>query len=195
MPVSGIVSRPTYGPLTIDPAGRRHLFVADHAFEPDPSVFAALPAEAPVELWRALGEVRVGSGASPRANALSRDFRSTTQLLDALAYRLERERVGLRLYGVGLESFVWDVARLARELGMDSSEYRLSHVGSNRRRVYCVHCRAITENVATNVVACSGCGAKLFVRDHFSRRLAAFMGFQIDAEAPGEVPPIEEAFP
>ena len=39
-----------------------------------------------------------------------------------------------------------------------------------------------------NVTPCPGCGAQLFVRDHFSRRLAAFMGVKVDAEAPGEFP-------
>jgi hypothetical protein len=34
----------------------------------------------------------------------------------------------------------------------------------------------------------------LLVRDHYSRRLGAFMGVCIDAEAPGEIPPAE-AFP
>jgi hypothetical protein len=32
------------------------------------------------------------------------------------------------------------------------------------------------------------------VRDHFSRRLGAFMGVMVDAEAPGEIPAIEEVF-
>jgi hypothetical protein len=34
----------------------------------------------------------------------------------------------------------------------------------------------------------------LLVRDHYSRRLAAFQGVCIDAEVPGDVPPVEEAF-
>ena len=79
-------------------------------------------------------------------------------------------------------------------MGLDKDEYDLTHAGSERRRVYCIHCRAFTENVATNIVACSGCGAHLLVRDHFSRRLAAFMGVQVDAEIPGGLPSIEEAF-
>jgi hypothetical protein len=43
-------------------------------------------------------------------------------------------------------------------------------------------------------VKCAGCGRHLFVRDHYSRRLAAYMGVMADAEAPGELPPIEEVF-
>jgi len=43
-------------------------------------------------------------------------------------------------------------------------------------------------------VQCAGCGRHLLVRDHFSRRLAAYMGVMADAEAPGELPPIQEVF-
>jgi hypothetical protein len=57
-----------------------------------------------------------------------------------------------------------------------------------------VHCRASTENVRTNIVRCSGCSRWLLVRDHYSRRLAAYMGVMVDAEAPGELPPIREVY-
>ncbi|WP_395698393.1 dimethylamine monooxygenase subunit DmmA family protein [Methylocella sp.] len=188
-------SRPTYEALAVDPAGRRHLFVADHRFEPSPETFAGLPADASVEIWRTLAEARVAAAPHEGGGAVLRDFRSRAQILDALDHRLSRERVGLRLYAVGLESFIWDVAKIAADKGLDRDEYRLFHVGSQSRRVYCVHCRAVTENVSTNIATCSGCGAHLFVRDHFSRRLAAFAGVQVDAEVPGEIPAIEEVYP
>jgi len=62
------------------------------------------------------------------------------------------------------------------------------------RRVYCIHCRATTENVRTNIVRCVACDRWLLVRDHYSRRLAAYMGVMVDAEAPGELPPLKEVF-
>ena len=34
----------------------------------------------------------------------------------------------------------------------------------------------------------------LLVRDHYSRRIAAFQGVCINAEDPSEVPPMEEMF-
>jgi hypothetical protein len=34
----------------------------------------------------------------------------------------------------------------------------------------------------------------LFVRDHYSRRLAAFQGVNIDAEDKGQIPPAVERF-
>ena len=45
------------------------------------------------------------------------------------------------------------------------------------------------EDVAINIIAPALAAARsLFVRDHFSRRLAAFMGVKVDAEVPGEIP-------
>jgi hypothetical protein len=49
--------------------------------------------------------------------------------------------------------------------------------------------------VRTNIHPCPGCGRRLFVRDHFSRHLAAYMGIQVDAETPGVIPPVEETYP
>jgi predicted RNA-binding Zn-ribbon protein involved in translation (DUF1610 family) len=52
----------------------------------------------------------------------------------------------------------------------------------------CVHCKGITEDVETDPFVCGHCGLNLFVRDHYSRRLAAYQGVCIDAEDPGNVP-------
>ncbi len=101
----------------------------------------------------------------------------------------------MRLYAVGTESFIWDAANVARRAGMTEDEVFVAQAGSLRRRVYCTHCKAMIENVTTNLAPCPGCGAVLFVRDHFSRRLAAFMGIQADAEEPGVLPPLETLYP
>ena len=81
-------------------------------------------------------------------------------------------------------------------LGIDRAAVTVQreHCGNSARRVYCIHCQASNENVTTNIVQCIGCGRHLLVRDHYSRRLAAYMGVMADAEAPGELPPIEERF-
>jgi hypothetical protein len=42
--------------------------------------------------------------------------------------------------------------------------------------------------VTTNIVQCKDCNRWLLVRDHYSSRLAAYMGVMVDAEAPGSVP-------
>ena len=84
--------------------------------------------------------------------------------------------------------------RVAWEFGIRHQSIRTEHRGSLARRVQCVHCKGLTEPVTTNIVACAHCGLHLLVRDHYSRRMGAFQGVNVDAEAPGQVPTIEEVF-
>jgi dimethylamine monooxygenase subunit C len=194
MPVPTIFSRPRYKPFELIPVARSHLVVAETRQVPHADVPKSW-ADAPIEFWTVAAESAVFDAAVVRDGIPQRGFRSASHLLDRLAYRLEHEHVGLHLYVIGTEPFIWDVVKLVRGFGMDSDEYHITHQGSEKRRVYCVHCRTMTQDVTTNIATCSGCGAHLQVRDHFSRRLAAFIGVQIDAEVPGDIPPVEEPFP
>lgn len=190
----GIKSRPIYGPVGLDAAGRRHLLVVDAPSVP-PGALKDELGHFP-EVWTVTRDGRQPpSPFMAKADAASTHaFRSLALLFDALRARLARETMGFRLYAVGSETFLADIAALGGAAGLERSEMRLGHAGSRARRIYCVHCRTITEGVTQNVFACSGCGASLFVRDHFSSRMAAFMGVQIDAEVPGELPPIETLY-
>ncbi len=166
--MASIKSRPTYGKLRIDPHGTTHLIVTDLPALPEDVIEGAEN----IETW-------IGAA----------------DLLTALAHRLSREHAGFRLYAAGAEPFLWDVMNIARAAGLGDGEVFLAHAGSQRRRVYCTHCKTIIEDVTTNIVPCPTCGAHLFVRDHFSRRLAAFMGVKADAEVPGDIPAIEVIYP
>lgn len=84
--------------------------------------------------------------------------------------------------------------KIALEFNLNEDEIRAQECGTLARRVRCVHCRETTEDVRTNIVRCVGCDRWLLVRDHYSRRLAAYMGVMVDAEAPGELPQIREVF-
>ena len=86
------------------------------------------------------------------------------------------------------------VAAAAQAAGLVYEAVQMEHRGSLARRVQCVHCKGVTENVTHDPFVCSHCGLNLFVRDHFSRRLAAFQGVNIDAEDPGLVPESVERF-
>lgn len=188
----GIRSRPSYAPLAPDSTGRTHLLVCDGA---EPAATAFAPGVGPgdfAEVWTVQGHSKAIP--MPHVPQAQHDFRSTSHLLISLRHRLANERMGFRLYAVGAEAFLWDVAKAAAAIGMGRDEYRLHATGSAARRVYCVHCRTMNEGVTTNVVTCSACGAQLFVRDHFSRFNNAYMGVQIDAEVPGETLPIEELY-
>ena len=163
----GIKSRPRYEPLTLDPTGRRHLVVTDQPSLPE-GAFTQAPVGA--EIW-------------------------TSASLSMLAERLAVETTGFRLYAVGTEAFIWDAAAACRAAGMVRGEFFLYQATSLRRRVYCSHCKALNDDVTTSIVVCGGCGAHLFVRDHFSARLGAYMGVQIDAEVRGDVPAAEVLYP
>ena len=84
--------------------------------------------------------------------------------------------------------------RIALEAGIDHAAIETEHRGSLARRVQCVHCKGITDNVTTQPAVCSHCGLTLLVRDHYSRRIGAFQGVCIDAEEPGVIPEAEEIF-
>jgi hypothetical protein len=193
MTVMTIKSRPLYSSLKIDPSGRRHLLLVGSSRRP-PQDALALGAEMSAfdEKWRIVSNSLAIP--DPDKRITQHDFRSESHLLIALRRRLEEERMGLRLYAIGAEPFLWNVRGLASGFGMAAEEVHLYATGSAARRVFCNHCRTITDRVTTNVFDCSGCGAHLFVRDHFSRRINAFSGFQVDAEVPGELPEIQELY-
>jgi predicted RNA-binding Zn-ribbon protein involved in translation (DUF1610 family) len=171
-------SRPIYAPFALDDSGKRHLVITDQPAPPE-----NLPAG--IEVFTVHP---VAPGIAAPAEQHIRPFRSTAELLTFLPPYLARQTMGLRLYALGSEAFMWDVHYIAEQAGLSSAEMRFTRLGPFKRRVYCTHCRAMLEDIAQDHAACPGCGAVLFVRDHFSRRLRAFMGVKADAESPGELP-------
>lgn len=120
---------------------------------------------------------------------------SAEAALDLLDSLLTTATMGTRLYAAGTEGFIGRVVRLAVDHGIDHKSVLTEHSGSLARRVQCVHCKHTAEHVTATIYECPGCGVVLFVRDHYSRRLAAFQGVCVNAEDPSERPPAEEAYP
>ncbi len=81
--------------------------------------------------------------------------------------------------------------RARRRAALEADEIHVEVTASTARRVWCTHCKTVTADVTTSIVACAGCGRTLEVYHHFSRRHGAYMGFQADAESPGELPEVE----
>ncbi|MGP0173636.1 dimethylamine monooxygenase subunit DmmA family protein [Pseudomonas sp. NCHU5208] len=96
---------------------------------------------------------------------------------------LEQAQAGTRLYVIGDESFLWHVQRLARQAGLLGDEIELIRQGV-RRRLYCVHCGHFQDIGSEGECTCGQCRVKLFVREHFSQRLGAYMGVCIDPDSP-----------
>jgi dimethylamine monooxygenase subunit C len=191
MLIVGIKSRPVYTGLVIDTNAPRHLFAlegegamavteqADKAFLAKSEILYVGPknfeaALKPADVWTA---------------------HTIPILLNRLRVTLQTAKMGTRLYIAGTEGFIGQAMQVALELGIDFNSIRTEHRGSLARRVQCVHCKGITDNVTTSPFTCSHCGLPLLVRDHYSRRLGAFQGVNIDAEDPGSAPKPEVLFP
>jgi dimethylamine monooxygenase subunit C len=203
MLVTGIKSKPVYAPLQADLRGRYHLMLGM-------GVGAAPLLRVITEMRAAsahsLKNTRVlfvpgvdsapGAGADFEAAKLGdvQAFPGTPALLERFRAILGQSSMGTRLYVAGPESFIGLVMKIALEFNLNKDEIRAEECGTLARRVYCIHCRATTENVRTNIVRCVQCERWLLVRDHYSRRLAAYMGVMVDAEAPGELPTLKEVF-
>tara|TARA_Y100000389_G_scaffold90760_1_gene87347 strand:+ start:384 stop:992 length:609 start_codon:yes stop_codon:yes gene_type:complete len=106
----------------------------------------------------------------------------------------EQAHMGLQVCLTGTEGLIGQALRDAEAAGIPYTSIQTEHRGSLSRRMQCVHCKGITEDVILDPFVCSHCGLNLFVRDHYSRRLAAFQGVCIDAEDPGNVPESVELY-
>lgn len=190
-----IASRPVYGTLEARP-GKAHLMIAD-----------AEGADALVELAGTdpgvLAKAHViyipkGTGTlySGRLAALNPAILHIGPSYAASVPRLRRiladAHMGLQVYLAGTEGLMGQAMQEAVSAGVPHTAIQTEHRGSLARRMQCVHCKGITEDVMTDPFVCAHCGLNLFVRDHYSRRHAAFQGVCIDAEDPGNVPePVE----
>ena len=194
-----IASRPVYGTLA-PRAGKAHLMMADAEGAEALLDLAAqegardsgLMAKAHIlYLPRQTGEAFVD-----RLRALKPAQFYVGPSFDAALPRLRRvlsdAHMGLQVYLAGTEGLIGRAAAELAAAGIPAGAVQTEHRGSVARRMQCVHCKGITEDVITDPFVCAHCGLNLFVRDHYSRRLAAFQGVCIDAEDPGNVPePVE----
>lgn len=197
---STIKSRPVYAGLRPMPTARRNLVAVEGAgLTAVVRMLAESPAGFPARTCVLLTGVGAGATELARLRETGPDEVELTGDADELLRRLDRllagATMGTRLYAAGTEGFLGRVVRLGIDHGIDHKSVLTEHVGSLARRVQCVHCKHFTEQVTTSVFECEGCGNLLFVRDHYSRRLAAFQGVCVNAEDPAERPAPEEAYP
>ncbi|GAB5439362.1 MAG: dimethylamine monooxygenase subunit DmmA family protein [Falsiruegeria mediterranea] len=101
---------------------------------------------------------------------------------------LEDAHMGLQVYLTGTEGMMGQAMNEVMTVGLPHTAIQTEHRGSAARRMQCVHCKGITEDVEVDPFVCSHCGLNLFVRDHYSRRLAAYQGVRVDAEDHGNLP-------
>ena len=207
MSASGIKSKPVYPPLRADVSGRFHSMLGEGpGSAPLGRVLREFGEAAPALLphtrvlyhpgnYRETGALDPPDAFAAAGPAGVHCFADRPALLHEFRATLERSVMGTRVYIAGPESFIGLALRIAREFNLNTDEIRAEAIGTLARRLYCVHCRTTTEDVHTNIARCGGCSRWLTVRDHYSRRLAAYMGIMADAEAPGELPPIDASYP
>jgi len=190
-----IRSRPVYGTLEPRP-GKAHLMIADA--EGAEALLDLASADAGLVRHAHIIYIPKGTGETyvERLRALDPEQLHVSPSFDASLPRLRRvlaeAHMGLQLYLTGTEGLMGRAQSEAMQAGIPQGAIQTEHRGSVARRMQCVHCKGITEDVMTDPFVCSHCGLNLFVRDHYSRRLAAFQGVCVDAEDPGNVPdPVE----
>ncbi|HMS94284.1 MAG TPA: dimethylamine monooxygenase subunit DmmA family protein [Tabrizicola sp.] len=189
-----IRSRPVYAPLEPRQA-TLHLIVADGegagaVIDMLANANNRLDMLASAHVMYAPGPNGTDQSAALQALGAAQFFRAPTipSLLPRLGRVLQDAHMGTQFYLAGTEGLIGQAEREIMNTGFPHASIQKEHRGSTVRRVQCVHCKGITENVATDPFKCSHCGLNLFVRDHYSRRIAAFQGVNIDAEDPGQVP-------
>ena len=182
-----IRSRPVWGAL--EPrAGLHHLMIADAE-----GAEAILDIAAP-ELMAGAHIIFIpkGTGFGEKLRALNPAQYYEGPSYEASASRIHRvlqdAKMSTQVYLAGTEGLMGQAMRECTNAGIPFTAVQTEHRGSTARRMQCVHCKGITEDVAIDPFVCSHCGLNLFVRDHYSRRLAAYQGVCIDAEDPGNVP-------
>ncbi|HCI06629.1 hypothetical protein N9Q06_00235 [bacterium] len=184
---TSILSRPVYGVLEAR-AGHQHLMIAD-----------AEGAEAILDIATPDLMAKTHIIYIPKGTDFADELRALNpaQFYQGPSYAASVSRIqrvlqdaamGLQLYLAGTEGLMGQVQSEAMKAGIPHTAIQTEHRGSTARRMQCVHCKGITEDVATDPFQCSHCNLNLFVRDHYSRRIAAYQAVCIDAEDPGYVP-------
>lgn len=199
MTISTIKSRPIYPGLSPDLNARSNIIVCDKAgAEAVTELFSRADSAFANRTTVILAEVTSEKEGRALKSELAPASVTLVPTLDAGIARLrdilETAPMGVRLYAAGSEPLIGLVVQAGADYAIDHLSIRTEHRGSLKRRVQCVHCKGFTENVTTNPVTCAHCGLTLLVRDHYSRRLAAFQGVCIDAEVPGDVPETEALY-
>ena len=194
-------NRIVHGRLSLAPAIGQHLFIAD-----------ATGGRVVSELLLSAGEVsgdvvvfyvQSGDNAAAMVEATAalpypvsvNSYPTVASFLTHMHGFMSRVRTRVQIYVAGSEALISRAVQIALQYGIHHDSVQTQLTGSLARRVQCVHCKGITEDVKTDIYVCAHCHLNLFVRDHYSRRIGAFQGVCVDAESPGDVPEAREVYP
>ena len=111
---------------------------------------------------------------APRVHPVSDDHAATC----ALDADVATVRVGWRLMMAGPADACLRLRAHALGIGIGDDEITVATTDVARRDVHCAHCRTVTHGAVSlgGVVTCDGCGRRLAVQAHVSRRIGAHLG-------------------
>jgi len=162
--LKGVVSKPAYAPVELNPKSRFHLFIAEQSITQ--------------EMQSLYDDCTTGKEMVAYTDA------NEVQLLELLATMPLSGTLCL----AGTEPFIWRVASHARQAGVRPDQIRMMQPVTRERHLFCCHCHQITEGVTYSPFICSGCGRSLEVTDHFARLHSAYFGYQANAEDSSDMP-------
>ncbi|GAB7069278.1 hypothetical protein H7J06_00530 [Mycobacterium hodleri] len=136
------------------------------------TVVAFVGGESIASEWVAQLESR--PGASPRVHLVCDDDVAT----GAVDADVATARVGWRLMIAGPADACLRLRAHALGIGIGDDEITVASTDVTAKDVHCAHCRAVTHDAVPlgGVVACHGCGRRLAVQAHVSRRIGAHLG-------------------
>ena len=187
-PVPTIKSRPVYPVVQVDPSVAYHLFIAGAGAFPSLS-----------ELYNACDGERSCWVIGESLQHISYKYPKGCHFIDESAMQETFSKlfatlpISANLYLASKqESMLWDIHRLAVNAGLGQEQIKKLEPLSNKRRLFCTHCYTLTDGVTYTPYECPGCKRLLLVRDHFSKLHSAYVGVQINAEDPSDIPEREE---
>lgn len=166
-----IKSRPEYSPIEKKENALMHLFI--------------VAGETPEEITAIIERCEDSKTIVISADKLAQAVQGVDELIPSLP-------MATAVYIAGSESFLWGVAERLSDAGMASEQIQMLSPTVVGRAVFCCHCYSITPAVTQSPAQCDGCQRLLAVTDHFSKKHAAYMGYQINAEDPNDIPEAEE---
>lgn len=113
-------------------------------------------------------------GALPRVHLVGDDLAATS----AVDADVSTARVGWRLMMAGPADACLRLRAHAIGIGLGDDEITVASTDVAHRDVHCAHCRTVTRGEVPlgGVVVCDGCGRRLAVQAHVSRRIGAHLG-------------------
>ncbi len=127
---------------------------------------------------------RARAGDRPVLAFRDEDAGSADRAASWLEPALGQARTGWRLMLAGAAADVLRLSAIARGAGLIEAEIRAFAVRAGTSPLVCVHCRTgfEAEGEPGDEVDCPGCGLRLVVHQHLSRRLGRLAAFVADAE-------------